>query len=215
MVICVDKPIKLIKVLIVDDHESMRDGLEHELCPENGFVVTASVASAADIEKEILKNRPDVVITDVCTKNGASGIDAAEMVANKYPGIKVIVTSGFDEITYMPRAKEVGAHAFAYKYEGLDYYRDLARRVLNGEYIFSKPAAIPLPQGEAPFTDREIEVLRYLCKGMSSQEIADELSISRNTVNRHVENMRLKTGFPSTMELVIYVLSNGWINPNF
>ena len=205
----------LIKVIIVDDHESLRNLFEMEFIPENGFEVVASIGSANDAVAFCTITHPDLVIMDVCTENGVSGLDAAVKILTRFPDVKVIVTSGFDEITYCPRAREIGAHAFVYKTKGIAYYREVAKRILNGEYVFPEPKKIPLPQGETPFTDREMEVLRLLCKHMSTQEIADTLMISPKTVHRHMENMEHKAGFKSSMELVIYILSNGWINPNY
>ena len=204
-----------VKVLIVDDHESMRDLLAMEFCPENGYEVVGSIGSAADAEIFCLKKQPDIAILDVCTEGSASGLDAAAKIRQKYPGIKIIVTTGFGEITYASRAKEIGAHAFVYKIKGAAYYLEVAERILAGETIFPEPKIIPVPQGEAPFTDREMEVLRLMCKYMSYKVVAEELFINEKTVRRHLENMRLKTGFPTTMELLVYVLSNGWINPHF
>ena len=204
-----------IKVLIVDDHESLRNLFEMEFIHENGFEVVASIGAANDADAFCALKRPDLVIMDVCTENGASGLDAAADILKNYPDIKIIVTSGFDEITYSPRAKELGAHAFIYKTKGIAYYREVAKRVLNGEYVFPEPKKIPLPHGEAPFTDREMEVLRLLCAHMPTQEIADTLMISQKTVHRHMENMEHKAGFKSSMDLVVYVLANGWINPGY
>ena len=204
---------ELIKVLIVDDHESLRNLFEMEFIPENGFEVAASIGSANDATAFCAMKRPELVIMDVCTENGESGLDATEKILKSFASIKVIVTSGFDEVTYSPRAKEIGAHAFVYKTKGIAYYREVARRVLDGEYVFPEPKKIPLPQGEAPFTEREMEVLRLLCAHMPTKEIADTLMISQKTVHRHMENMEQKAGFKSSMYLVVYVLANGWINP--
>ena len=204
-----------IKVLIVDDHKVMRDPLEREFCPENGFKVVGSIMSAAAAEAYCAMNSPDVIIMDVCTEFGASGLEAAESILKKFPAVKIIMTSGFDEVTYMPRAKEIGAHAFIYKTEGVEYYREVALRVLRGETVFPDRKAIPVSHGEAPFTPKEMEVLQLLCKYMTSQDIAAELFISEHTVRRHIENMRQKSGMKSAMDLVIYVLGNGWVNPNY
>jgi len=206
---------ELIKILIVDDHKVMRDPLEREFCPENGFEVVGSIMSAATAETFCVTDRPDVIIMDVCTEFGASGLEAAEKILKKFPEIKVIMTSGFDEVTYMPRAKEIGAHAFIYKIEGVEYYREVALRVLNGEVVFPEQKNIPVSHGEAPFTPKEMEVLRLLCQYKTSQDIAAELFISDHTVRKHIENMRQKSGMKSAMDLVIYVLSNGWVNPNY
>jgi DNA-binding NarL/FixJ family response regulator len=125
------------------------------------------------------------------------------------------VTSGFEEVTYMPRAREIGAHAFVYKIKGVEYYREAVTRVLNGEYVFPESKTIPLPQGETPFTSREMEVLYLMCKYMNSQTVAEKLFIEKKSVERHIDNMRQKAGFSKYSELLVYVLSNGWINPNY
>ena len=206
---------ELIKVLIVDDHESMRDLLSIKFCRENGFEVVGSIGNAADAEVFCLKKQPDVVILDVCTEDGSSGLDSAAKIRRKYPEIKIIVTTGFGEITYASRAKEIGVQAFVHKIKGAEYYLEVARSILNGEIIFPEPKTISVPQGEVPFTDREMEVLRLMCKYMSYRNVAEELFINEKTVRRHMENMRLKTGFSTTMELLGHVLSKGWINPHF
>ena len=205
----------LISVLIVDDHKVMRDMLEQEFCRENGFEVIGSLESAATAEACCAMKRPDLVVMDVCTEFGASGLDAAEKILKRFTDTKIIMTSGFDEVTYVPRAKGIGAHAFVYKTNGVEYYRETAKRVLGGEYVFPEPQVIPLPQGETPFTDREMEVLRLMCKHMNSQKVADELFIEKKSVERHIDNMRQKAGFSRYVELLVYVLSNGWINPNY
>ena len=115
----------------------------------------------------------------------------------------------------MPRAKELGAHAFVYKSDSLKYFSEVARLVLNGEYCFPASKKIPLPNGGAPFTDREMEILRMKCQHITTAEIAEKLDIKEKTVRRHIENMLSKTGLPSVLDLVIYVISNGWINPNY
>ena len=208
---------KLVSVMLVDDHESMRDLLKSEFCPENGFQVIKECSSAIDAVAFCHLLRPDLVIMDVCTEDGASGLDAAAKIRRQSPDVKIIVTTGFEEVSYMPRAKEIGAHAFVYKVKGSAWYRQAALRVLGGETVFPEPKTIPLPdasgRGVAPFTDREMQVLRFMCKYMNSQRAADELFISKKTVEKHMDNMRLKAGFSNYTELMVYVLSNGWINP--
>ncbi len=206
---------KLIKILIVDDHESLRNSFEMEFCEDNGFKVVGSIGVAALAEAVCRSAQPDIVIMDVCTEGEVSGLGAAEAILRQQPDIKIIVTSGFDEITYIPRAKEIGAHAFVYKSESLTYFREVARRVLDGERVFPEAKTIPLPQGETVFSEREMEVLRLLCRRMSTQAIAEELNISANTVRRHIENMRQRAALSTAVELVIYVVSNGWINPKY
>ena len=205
----------MIKVLIIDDHESMCDSLELVLESTGDYSVVGKLPRAdhADIYCERLN--PELVFIDVCTAEGASGLNATKILRDKYPDVKVIVMSGFDEITYAPRAKEAGAHAFIFKSKSLEFFTEVARGVMLGEFFFPEPKIIPMPMGEAPLTGREMEVLRLMCKHMSSKEIAEELHISENTVKYHKSNMLGKTGFSKAVDLAFYMIANGWINPRY
>lgn len=203
----------MYKVLIVDDHESMSDSLSHALTNTDRFSVIGCLKSAEHAELYCMKLRPDLVLMDVCTEGGASGIEATKTIREKYPDIKIIVMSGFDEITYAPRAKEAGAQAFVFKSKSLDYFVKVAKGVMAGESFFPEPKAIPTVMGEAPLTEREMEVLRLVCKHMTNKEIADELFITEHTVKYHKTNMLAKTGFKKAVDLAFYMISNGLINP--
>lgn len=201
------------KVLIVDDHESMCDSLLHAIKSTDDFIVVGSLKSSLHAELYCMKLKPDLIFMDVCTEGGASGLDATKVIREKHPYVKVIVMSGFDEITYAPRAKEVGAHAFVFKSKSLDYFVDVAKGVMKGESFFPEPKTIVTAMGEAPLTEREMEILRLLCKHMTNKEIADELFITEHTVKYHKTNMLAKTGFKKTVDLAFYMIVNGLINP--
>jgi len=205
----------MYKALIIDDHESVCDSLAYALAGTDAFEVVGKLPSAANACAYCQKFRPDLVLMDVCTEGGASGLDAAGAVREAFPDIKVIVMSGFDEVTYVPRAKEAGAHAFLFKSSNLNSFAEAALGVMRGETYFPEAKAIPLPTGEAPLTRREQEVLHLMCRCLSNREIAEELCVSVDTVKYHKANMLAKTGFSKTVDLVVYVVSNGWINPLF
>lgn len=203
----------MIKVLIVEDHASMRESLMTALTAAGDFTVVGEVPNA-DYALDFCKHlHPDLVLMDVCTENGASGLKAVEAIRNSCEEVKIIVMTAFDEITYIPRAKAAGANGFVYKSRSLTYFLEAAREVMAGGWVFPEPKTIPMPQGEAPLTDREMEVLRLMCKHMTNKEIAQELFISENTVKYHKMNMRGKTGFSKSVDLAFYMISNGWINP--
>ena len=203
----------MIKVLIVEDHASMRESLTTALTAAGDFTVVGEVPNA-DYALDFCKHlRPDLVLMDVCTKNGASGLKAVEAIRNSCEEVKIIVMTAFDEITYIPRAKAAGANGFVYKSRSLTYFLEAAREVMAGGWVFPEPKTIPMPQGEAPLTDREMEVLRLMCKHMTNKEISQELFISENTVKYHKMNMLGKTGFSKSVDLAFYMISNGWINP--
>lgn len=203
----------MIKVLIVEDHVSMRESLTTALMATGDFSVVGEVPNA-DYALDFCKHlHPDLVLMDVCTECGASGLKAVEAIHKNYKDIKIIVMTTFDEITYIPRAKAAGANGFVYKSRSLNYFLEVAREVMAGGSSFPEPKTIPMPQGEAPLTDREMEVLRLMCKHMTNKEIAQELFISENTVKYHKMNMLGKTGFSKAVDLAFYMISNGWINP--
>ena len=201
------------KVLIVDDHESMIDSLSFALKATGEFDVVGSLKNADLAEVYCLRLEPDLVLMVVCTEKGASGFDATKAIIEQFPNIKVIVMSGFDEITYAPRAKEAGAHAFIFKSKSLDDFVEITKGVLNGKNYFPESKIVITQKGETPLTEREMEVLRLLCKHMTNKEIADELFISEHTVKYHKSNMLAKTGFKKSVDLAFHMIANGYINP--
>ena len=205
----------MYKTLIVDDHAAMCDSLAFALEGTGDFTVVGKLPRADHAEMLCGKLSPDLVLMDVCTDEDASGLEAAKVIREKFPAIKIVVMSGFDEITYMPRAKEAGAHAFVYKSMSLEFFIEVARSVLQGNTCFPEAKTIPMPMGEAPLTEREMEVLMLMCRRMNSKEIAEELYISESTVRYHKSNMLAKTGFTKAVDLAFYIISNGWINPKY
>ena len=203
----------MTNVLIVEDHVSMRESLTTALTAAGDFSVVGEVPNA-DYALDFCKHlHPELVLMDVCTEGGASGLTAVEAIRKTDPEVKIIVMTAFDEITYIPRARAAGANGFVYKSRSLHDFLEVARTVMAGGSSFPEPRTIPMPQGEAPLTDREMEVLRLMCRHMTNKEIAQELFISENTVKYHKMNMLGKTGFSKAVDLAFYMISNGWINP--
>ncbi|NLL49973.1 MAG: response regulator transcription factor [Eubacteriaceae bacterium] len=205
----------MVKILIVDDHEMMREAFSKTLSAIEGYEVVAEIANASYAYAYCERLSPDLVLMDICTEDGASGLDAAVDICQRLPHIKVILTTAFDEISYIPRAKEAGVHAFIYKSRSLAFFSEITQKVMNGESYFPEEKTIPFPKGEAPLTKREMEILRLLCKHMTKKEIGAELFISENTVKYHIANMLAKTGFPTAIDLAFHMISNGWINPKY
>ena len=201
------------RVLIVDDHESISDSLSNALTSTKKFMVVGCLKSAMHAEIYCMKLNPDLVLMDVCTEGGASGLEATKIIRKKYPNIKIIVMSGFNEITYAPRAKEAGAHAFVFKSKSLDYFVKVAKGVMEGGCFFPEKKINLIELCDTPLTEREMEVLTLLCKHMTNKEIANELFITEHTVKYHKSNMLAKTGFKKAVDLAFYMISNGLINP--
>ena len=205
----------LITVVLVEDHLLLRDSFRMAFNEENGFLVISDVENADVVDNLCEKLRPDLLLMDVCTEGGASGLDALRRLRPSYPDMKIMMMSGFDELSYSPRARELGANAFIFKSKSVDFFLDMAHRIMEGETYFPEDRQIPLPNGEAPFTEREMEILRQLCLYKPRRMIAAELFISENTLKTHIRNMLAKTEFSSITDLLMYVVTNGWINPRF
>ena len=203
----------MIRILIVEDHASMREAITGAFTATGRYAVLGEVPSANFAELFCQELKPDLVLMDVCTEGGASGITATEKLKKLYPDMKIIVMTAFDELSYVPRARSAGADGFIYKSKSLQCFVETADRIMAGEACFPEQKALPLPRGEVPLSDREMEVLRLMCRHMSNKEIAEELFIAESTVKYHKANMLAKTGFAKSIDLAFYMISNGFINP--
>lgn len=203
----------MINILIVEDHESMCEAITSVFNATGRYNVIGKVSSADFALIYCEKLKPELVLMDVCTEGGASGLVATQKIKQAFPNIKVIVMTAFDELSYIARAKSAKADGFVYKSKSFNFFIETADKIMNGESYFPEQKIVPVPKGEIPLTDREMEVLRLMCKHMTNKEIADELFITENTVKYHKANMLAKTGFAKSLDLAFYMISNGWINP--
>ena len=206
----------MTKLLIVDDHAALCDLFKNAFEAEEDFEVLDVLNNTDFAESYCRLKHPDLILMDICANAKAGGLDAAQEIKALHPEIKIILMSGFDEISFIPRAKAAGTEAFVHKSNSLDFFLEVARKVMAGETYFPEPKRIELPiEGEVPFTEKEMMVLRLLCQCKSRKEISKELCISENTVKYHIMNMLGKTGLESAAELAIFTISGGWINPRY
>ena len=199
------------RVLLVDDHLVIQDSFRELLDRMPGYELVGSISSADLAESFCARLRPDLILMDVCTEGSVSGLTAAATLRRRFPKLKIIIMSGFDEISYSARAKEAGASAFVSKSAGLDEFESVIKTVTGGGEHFAE-AGQGLPEILSLLTDREHQILRLLCEHKSRREIARELYLSEMTVKRHVAHMLAKTGFADSVELAFHMITNGWIN---
>ena len=109
----------MIKLLIVEDQQSMREALCAAFSQNPETTVAGGLSDARLALACCRRERPDLVLMDVCTENNASGLDAAREIADACPDIRIIIMTGFDEVSYIPRAKASGAQGFVYKSQSL------------------------------------------------------------------------------------------------
>ena len=192
------------KVLIVEDQQMPRQLLEIFISSNKDYVHSASLNDASLALAYCQNKEVDLILMDVYTFQGNSGLLAAEEIKKQFPNIKIIIVTSLPEYSWIKKAKEIGVDSFWCKDENKENIIEIIDRTMKGEHIY--PDETPLVKfGQVTnhdLTDRELQILKEMLTGDSNQEIADRLFLSAGTVKRHVENLLFKTGFHTRTELV-------------
>lgn len=201
------------KVMIVEDQTMPRQLFELRVQSSERFEVAISIDNAAMADIYCLKYPVDLILMDVITRNGESGLDAAARIKRAFPKIKIVIVTSMPECSYLSRARAIGVESFWYKEEQRESLMEIMERTMDGESIY--PDATPeLRLGLASsydFTERELEVLREMTGGDTNQEIAERLHMSVATVKTHILNMLGKTGFRNRTELAVRARESGLV----
>jgi NarL family two-component system response regulator LiaR len=212
-----------IRILIADDHAVVRDGTRQILAQEPDMDVVAEAADGAEAIRLTGIAKPDVAIMDIAMP-GVDGIEATKKIKSLYPSVAVLILSAYDDDQFVFSLLEAGAAGYLLKSvrgrELIDAVRQvyagesvlhpaIARKVLNrfvpapGKSLAKKPVEI--------LSDREIEVLKLATRGLSNQDIADELCLSLRTVQAHLGHIFNKLEVSSRTEAVVRALKEGWV----
>ncbi len=204
-----------LHIHLVDDHSLFREGLKFLLLRSN-FVADVQESENGRIFLEKLEfQKPDIVIMDIQMPE-VDGIMASRLALEKYPDLKIIALSMFSEEEYYTKMIDVGVKGFMLKNSQFEDVQKAIVEIYEGNNFFSPEilehiiSSMYKKKTEKPvldLTEREIEVLYNICKGMSNQEIADILCISKRTVDKHRENLLLKTEAKNTAGLVGYAIN--------
>lgn len=201
------------RVLVVDDQNISRGFFEMYVRASVNYELAAGLRTAQEAVRYVDENKVDLLILDVMMQDGIDGLTAAEMIKQKHPEVKIILTTSTSETSWEQKAKDAGIESFWYKEYDEHGLLEIMERTLNGESIY--PEDEPnVPFGKitrADLTDREIEILRELTASRTNEEIAESLVISVNTVKRHIQNIMEKTGFESRLELAMNAKSIGLV----
>ena len=201
------------KVMIVEDQTMPRELFELRIQASEHFEVAISIDNAAVADIYCLRFPVDLIMMDVVTRDGESGLDAAARIKRAFPQIKIIIVTSMPECSYLSRAREIGVESFWYKEEHRESLLDVMERTMKVETVY--PDASPeLTLGQASsydFTERELTVLREITSGDTNQEIADRLNMSVATVKTHILNMLEKTGFRNRTELAVRARESGLV----
>jgi DNA-binding NarL/FixJ family response regulator len=210
---------EIAKVIIVDDHVIFRKGL-YTILNEIDFVKVVGEASNGNELLELLKKQPaDVILMDI-KMPVMDGIETTKKVAAKYPEIKVIALTMFEEISYFNKMIEAGASGFLLKKTTSEELERAINLVLEDESYFSEEFMSSVNIHLKPkqkdstiiLTDREQEVLELICKGYSNVEIANFLGVSSRTVDGFRARLFEKTGAKNAPNLVMFAIKNGLVS---
>lgn len=211
-----------VRIYLVDDHKLFREGLKLLLSTQD-FVQHIYEASNG---REFIENLSfvdcDVVLMDIEMPE-MNGIDATIQAMKMKPKLKIIVLSMYGDEQYYYRMIDAGAKGFMLKNSGIDKVITAIKKVSEGESFFSEELLLNILNNirenkesrgtaENDISERELEILFLVCRGLSNQEIADELFISKRTVDKHRANLLSKTGCRNTAALVMYAIKNKLVN---
>lgn len=210
------------RIVIVDDHPFVREGLKQLLAGQGDFSLVAEASSVNEAQAAISSHTPDVAVVDLAL-GADDGVELVRWIRTSYPDIRVLVLSMQDEALYAERLLRLGVSGYVMKnVAGTDFLGAL-RKVARGQKHVSAAMGERLlthvARGRTPGTDedpvsaltgRELEVFRLIGEGISTREISQRLDLSMKTVDAHRRHMREKLNLRSTSELIRYATQ--WVS---
>jgi DNA-binding NarL/FixJ family response regulator len=201
-----------IRILCVDDHPLMHEGIAAIVRSQPDMTLVASAATGREAIYRFREHRPDVVLMDVRLPD-ASGIDAVIAIRSDFPDARILMLSTFEGDVEIQRALEAGARGYLLKNMPPDDLLQGVRDVHAGKKRIPPQVAARLTEhlGEEGLTTRELQVLEQLASGSRNREIANHLFISEETVKIHVKHILEKLGARDRTEAVAIAVRRGFI----
>jgi len=215
-------PLNRHRILIVDDHPVVRQGLVCAINREADLVSCGEAEHITEALQLIEGARPDVVIVDL-SLDGENGIELIDYIQSRWPSVKILVYSSHDEQTFAGRVLRAGAMGFVSKRETMSQILVAIRRILNGEVYLSahmatsllQLAAVGKPLDQNPgqsLSNRELQVFEMIGRGMNTIEIANTLKVSPKTIESHRKVIKTKLNVHTSAQLSRRAFQ--WVNEN-
>lgn len=212
--VATEKKKQIIRILIIDDHQMVRDGIKVMLESQQKqykFIVSEA-ESGEDGLKKVMKNQYDMLLVDYQLP-GLSGAETVQKIKLQRPELKIMALSNYDELTYITKMISAGAHGYVLKNIEPAQLINAINTILSNKRFFSNEVAVKLierekqerktlPIEEYGVTEREIEILKMIASEMTNDEIAETLEISKRTVDAHRQNLLHKLRVRNTVGLI-------------
>lgn len=206
-----------IRIVIADDHAVLRESLASLLATEEDFTVEARAANGQEALAKVQELRPDVLVLDLFMPQG-DGFEVLRTLDRAGSRVAAVVLTGSDSELDYAQAVKLGARGLVLKSDGPEKLFAAIRTVFNGELAFSDELAqqvLTTMSAEsrastntlARLSERERQIAFYVARGLKNKDIGQELSISENTVKRHLQSIFTKTGVRDRLELAVLALS--------
>lgn len=208
-----------IKVLLVDDHRVFIDGLHALLLGVEDIQVVGTACDGQTALDALQELYVDIVIMDI-DMPGMDGLTATPLIKRDYPDVRILLLSMHNKPTYIRQAVKAGVSGYLLKNSGKNEFVAALHRIAQGRtYLCPDAASVIMddvlnaekPQQALLLTNREMEIVRLIVREYSSAQIADALSISIRTVESHRRNIMHKLDIKSTVGLIKYAVSEGWV----
>jgi DNA-binding NarL/FixJ family response regulator len=200
----------MMRILLVDDHALVRDGMRALLAGHPRAEVVGEAADAAQARSEVARLQPDLVLMDIGLRQG-NGIELTAELTRAHPGLAVLMLSMYDNPEYLHRALQAGARGYVLKDGPSSEILAAIDAVGGGDSYIATRLARPTPRGDESrplLSERESEILAALARGLSSKQIAAEYDLSVRTVETHRQNIRRKLKIAGQAELIRYAVEH-------
>jgi two-component system response regulator DevR len=209
-----------IRVLIVDDHEMVREGLMSMLRSEPDFEVVGQTGRGEEVADLVESSRPDVVLLDTRLPD-ISGVEVCRRLTRKNPDVAVVILTTYTDVELVEECLQAGARGYVVKDVERFSLKESIRAVSRGQSVLAPQVAGPIiermrsrqPDQKRPagLNASQVAILRLISLGHSNREIAADVHLSENTVKTHVQEIFRKLGVRNRVEAAILAGKSGWI----
>ncbi len=199
------------RLMLVDDHPIVREGLRAYLAQQEGLNVVAEAGSVAEALEQLEETKPDLILLDVRLE-GENGLTLLAELRRRESLVRVLLLTSFLDEDYLREALRLGASGYLLKRAGQGVLVDGVRAALRGERSLDPAAAAMVPLPDDPLrqlTPKELEVLTLLTEGLSNKALAKRLNVGEKTVKTHVSSVLAKLGLKDRTQAALYAQARG------